>query len=163
MKKQQGVVSSCTGDSGASIPSQEGPELQLGIQKTLKSLFTQRQDCPQNSEPQTRTTSRPGKDKTPFSSLRRELGLLEGFTMILGNVIGSGIFVAPKGVIKYVGSVGMSLMVWAVSGLLSMLGALCFAELGKSLSVLVMHFGNSDSLAISVTPEMVLAKLNHHE
>lgn len=43
--------------------------------------------------------------------LRKELGLLEGITMILGIIIGSGIFVAPKGVITFVGSVGMSLLV----------------------------------------------------
>ncbi|XP_050718046.1 Y+L amino acid transporter 2-like isoform X2 [Eriocheir sinensis] len=65
--------------------------------------------------------------------LRKELGLLEGFTLIMGNVIGSGIFVAPKGVITYVGSVGMSLAVWAVSGLLTMLGGLCFTELGTMI------------------------------
>lgn len=70
-------------------------------------------------------------DETPVR-LRKELGLLEGFTMIMGNVIGSGIFVAPKGVITYVGSVGMSLAVWAVSGVLTMLGGLCFTELGES-------------------------------
>lgn len=63
--------------------------------------------------------------------LRKELGLFEGVMMIMGIVIGSGIFVAPKGVITYVGSVGMSLIVWAASGLLTMLGALCFAELGE--------------------------------
>lgn len=63
--------------------------------------------------------------------LKKELGLLEGITMIMGIVIGSGIFVSPKGVISYVGSVGMSLGVWAACGLLSMLGAICFAELGK--------------------------------
>ncbi|MPC17833.1 Large neutral amino acids transporter small subunit 2 [Portunus trituberculatus] len=61
--------------------------------------------------------------------LKKELGLLEGITMIMGIVIGSGIFVSPKGVISYVGSVGMSLAVWAACGLLSMLGAICFAEL----------------------------------
>lgn len=72
------------------------------------------------------------KEEGSSVRLRKELGLLEGITMILGIIIGSGIFVAPKGVITYVGSVGMSLIVWAVSGLLTMLGALCYAELGES-------------------------------
>lgn len=74
------------------------------------------------------------KDSSSESSsvrLKKELGFMEGVGVIIGCVIGSGIFVSPKGVLQYSGSVGMSLVVWAASGVLSMLGALSFTELGK--------------------------------
>ena len=107
--------------------------------------------------------------------LKKTLGLVQGCTIIVGSIIGSGIFIceyqhfhlnhiypfldtflppAPGGVLKNTGSINMSLMVcnisfffiqrisqsnkfksqflkvWILSGLFSMVGAYCYAELG---------------------------------
>jgi len=62
--------------------------------------------------------------------LKASLGLIQGCTIIVGSIIGSGIFIAPGGVLKQTGSVNMSLTVWVLSGLYSMVGAYCYAELG---------------------------------
>ena len=66
--------------------------------------------------------------------LARKLGLWNGVAIILGVIVGSGIFVSPKGVLMHSGSVGAALCVWLACGLLALLGALCFAELGTSVA-----------------------------
>uniref|UniRef100_A0A3Q4HNY7 Si:ch73-352p4.8 n=1 Tax=Neolamprologus brichardi TaxID=32507 RepID=A0A3Q4HNY7_NEOBR len=58
--------------------------------------------------------------------LRREIGLLPAVSFIMGTVVGSGIFIAPKGVLMNSGSVGLSLLVWGLCGVLSLFEALCY-------------------------------------
>jgi basic amino acid/polyamine antiporter, APA family len=65
--------------------------------------------------------------------LRRSLGLWPAIAVVIGTVIGSGIFLVPTDMIKAVGSPGMVFVVWIFGGILSMFGALTYAELSAAL------------------------------
>lgn len=58
------------------------------------------------------------------------LGLFEGISTIVGLMVGSGIFTSSKEIHIGVNSPGMALAIWLITGLLSLTGALCYAELG---------------------------------
>ncbi|XP_067099406.1 b(0,+)-type amino acid transporter 1 [Osmerus mordax] len=76
------------------------------------------------------TTGLNMENKTSKFSLKREVGLTGAVSFIAGTMIGSGIFMSPQSVLVNIGSPGASLVVWVFCGLLAMLGALCYAELG---------------------------------
>ncbi|KAJ8391025.1 hypothetical protein AAFF_G00096460 [Aldrovandia affinis] len=81
--------------------------------------------------------AKPGKEAV---YLRRKIDLLAAISIVIGTVVGSGIFIAPKGVLMYSGNVGLSLLVWALCGILSTFGALCYAELGTSFKKSGSHY-----------------------
>jgi APA family basic amino acid/polyamine antiporter len=64
------------------------------------------------------------------NALRRRFGVWPALAMIVTEVIGVGIFLTPTEMARTLGSTGWVLGVWALVGLLSVAGALCYAELG---------------------------------
>lgn len=60
------------------------------------------------------------------------LGVREAVAIIVGIVIGAGIFKAPSLVAQFTGSPGWMLAAWALGGLVSLIGALCYAELASA-------------------------------
>jgi basic amino acid/polyamine antiporter, APA family len=65
--------------------------------------------------------------------LVRGLGLLDATTLIVGSVIGSGIFVAPSIMAGYVQSPPLLLALWLIGGALTLFGALAYGELAAAL------------------------------
>jgi len=68
-----------------------------------------------------------------MTELRRDLGLATALAIVVGTVIGSGIFRVPQTMIQSVGTVHMVFLVWIVGGALSLAGALTYAELAAAL------------------------------
>ncbi|ETI23722.1 hypothetical protein G647_05527 [Cladophialophora carrionii CBS 160.54] len=63
----------------------------------------------------------------------KTLTYLNGLSLVVGLIIGSGIFSSPAQVNSHVGSPGAALVVWAISGLLAWTGAASYAELGGAI------------------------------
>ena len=69
-------------------------------------------------------------EKTQTHELVRELNVWHATAIVVGTIIGSGIFLVSKEMMQAVGSAGVVYLAWIVGGLLSFFGALTYAELG---------------------------------
>jgi len=67
------------------------------------------------------------------TGLVRELGTLDATMIVMGAMIGSGIFITSAESARLVGAPGWLLAAWALSGLMTVCGAICAAEIAAML------------------------------
>ncbi|CAI4223904.1 unnamed protein product [Auanema sp. JU1783] len=77
----------------------------------------------------------------------QKIGIASAISYCVGDIVGSGIFVSPTSILKHTGSLGLSLVVWALCAAISLFGALCYMELGTAIKksgndfAYLSHFG----------------------
>ena len=65
-----------------------------------------------------------------MTTYARRVGLFEGTMMVVGGIIGSGIFLNPSVVAQRAGTAGLTIAAWLIGGGVAILGAFIYAELG---------------------------------
>lgn len=83
-----------------------------------------------------RDSTNPSSSSSTVAEL--PLGLWEGVSIILGTMIGSGIFASPGSVLMHSGSVGLSLIVWVVAGSIALLGSVSTASVACCFQIFQM-------------------------
>lgn len=72
-----------------------------------------------------------GKENTPI--LKREINLMQAILLVVGIVIGSGVFFKPSSVFKNSGAPGLGILAWVVGCIITVTGALTIAEIGSAI------------------------------
>src|SRR3954462_7663060 len=67
------------------------------------------------------------------TNLRRALGPLDATMIVIGSMIGSGIFITSAESARLIGAPGWLLLAWVIAGLMTITGALCCAELATMM------------------------------
>ena len=70
-----------------------------------------------------------GDNESGKVKLERTVGLVSGIGLTMGTMIGSGIFATAPGVVKDSGSIGLSLLIWLLCGVIALFGAISYCEL----------------------------------
>src|SRR5919109_3974669 len=70
--------------------------------------------------------------QTRQAAPRPMLSVLDAVALIVGVVVGAGIFKTPALVAAHAGGPGLFLLAWLVGGVISLIGALCYAELATA-------------------------------
>lgn len=96
-------------------------------------MVIQNGDATRNRAADASSASLASSNNVTVVQLKKQINLFHAVCIIVGIIIGSGIFVSPVGILQNVKSVGMSCVMWAVCGVFSALCALCYAELGVTI------------------------------
>jgi APA family basic amino acid/polyamine antiporter len=81
----------------------------------------------------TASASAQNSSAAPPRDLPRVLGASQATAIVVGTIIGSGIFLVPSEMMRDTGSSAMVYLAWIIGGLLSLFGAMTYAELGSML------------------------------
>jgi len=68
-------------------------------------------------------------ENTEQEHFKRELGLLDGTMLVVGSMIGSGIFIVSSDMVRQVGSSGWLILIWILTGLITVIAAVSYGEL----------------------------------
>src|ERR1044071_5085082 len=69
----------------------------------------------------------------PAPEFQQKLGLFDATMLVAGTMIGSGIFIVSAEIARDVGSTGWLLAVWVLTGVMTIMGALSYAELASMM------------------------------
>src|SRR5947209_1467506 len=75
----------------------------------------------------------PATGPQPAAGFRQRLGLFDATMLVAGSMIGSGIFIVPAEIARDVGTSGWILAIWVVTGVMTIFGALSYAELAAMM------------------------------
>jgi APA family basic amino acid/polyamine antiporter len=68
--------------------------------------------------------------ETEQKAFKREIGLTDSILLVVGSMIGSGIFIVSADITRHTGSAGWFILVWLIGGLMTLIAALSYGELG---------------------------------
>jgi APA family basic amino acid/polyamine antiporter len=74
-------------------------------------------------------TKRMSNSEQNNNQLQRSLGLTDGAMLVIGSMIGSGIFIVSADIMRHVGSPGWLLVVWGMTGIMTLIAAVSYGEL----------------------------------
>lgn len=81
----------------------------------------------------TQTIDAPSEDRAAGADLRAGLSLLDATMLVVGSMIGSGIFIVSADIARNMGSPGWLLVVWVATGIITLFGALSYGELAAAM------------------------------
>nr|CAD7591705.1 unnamed protein product [Timema genevievae] len=116
-----GTDASGNGTAGSGDPTGEENEVSEDAPGLLVQVNSEENEVSEVALTAGDQLERSGSAEDDALHLKRRVGLFSGVALIVGTMIGSGIFVSPSGLLIRTGSVGLSFIIWIACGLLSLL------------------------------------------